>query len=325
MFTKILKTVTGIHAYQDRQKAKLTLERAAIKYKVITYRTEKLKSELNKNLQSFGILRLSSLKKTIGIFSSYLKDMEQKCKEKEYQILDEIGFKADQLAELPELEMNASRLLLSTTGTSLACAVALTGVPAVVTAGVGALAVASTGTAISSLSGVAATNATLAWLGCGSLAAGGGGMAAGAVVLGTITTVSTAGIGVIVASLIATSHYSKRLTEARKYDAEVDIVVEKAKKAWVVINGINTRVNELSGLTSEITNRTLKELKYLSPLVPDFDKNDLYQIEVFQKSGLLVKSVSELSKAGVLDEQGEISKSVLDIMAKTRTILNTNL
>jgi hypothetical protein len=43
MFTKILKTVTGIHAYQDRQKAKLTLERAAIKYKVITYRTEKLK------------------------------------------------------------------------------------------------------------------------------------------------------------------------------------------------------------------------------------------------------------------------------------------
>lgn len=48
------------------------------------------------------------------------------------------------------------------------------------------LATAGTGTAISSLSGVAATNATLAWLGGGTLAAGGGGMALGTMVLGGI-------------------------------------------------------------------------------------------------------------------------------------------
>ncbi|MET0267281.1 MAG: hypothetical protein ABW202_16915 [Duganella sp.] len=48
------------------------------------------------------------------------------------------------------------------------------------------LATASTGTAISSLSGVAATNATLAWLGGGSIAAGGGGMALGSMVLGAV-------------------------------------------------------------------------------------------------------------------------------------------
>ena len=47
--------------------------------------------------------------------------------------------------------------------------------------------VASTGTAISGLSGAAATNATLAWLGGGSLATGGGGMALGSIVLGGIT------------------------------------------------------------------------------------------------------------------------------------------
>jgi hypothetical protein len=45
---------------------------------------------------------------------------------------------------------------------------------------------ASTGTAISSLSGVAASNATLAWFGGGSLAAGGAGMAGGFWVLGGI-------------------------------------------------------------------------------------------------------------------------------------------
>lgn len=45
---------------------------------------------------------------------------------------------------------------------------------------------ASTGTAISSLSGVAATNATLAWFGGGSLATGGAGIAGGFWVLGGI-------------------------------------------------------------------------------------------------------------------------------------------
>lgn len=48
---------------------------------------------------------------------------------------------------------------------------------------------ASTGTAISTLSGAAATNAATAWLGGGALAAGGGGMATGSLVLGAIPVV----------------------------------------------------------------------------------------------------------------------------------------
>lgn len=54
---------------------------------------------------------------------------------------------------------------------------------------VGTYGAASTGTAINGLSGVAATNAILAWLGGGSLATGGLGMAGGTVVLGGIVIV----------------------------------------------------------------------------------------------------------------------------------------
>ena len=61
-----------------------------------------------------------------------------------------------------------------------------------------AIGTASTGTAISSLSGVAATNATLAALGGGSLAAGGGGMALGTAVLGG----ATLGVGLLVGGVI---------------------------------------------------------------------------------------------------------------------------
>ncbi|WP_155849535.1 hypothetical protein [Arthrobacter sp. H20] len=57
------------------------------------------------------------------------------------------------------------------------------GTAAGVFAAVSAVATASTGTAIASLSGAAASSATLAWLGGGSLAAGGLGVAGGTVVL----------------------------------------------------------------------------------------------------------------------------------------------
>ncbi len=55
--------------------------------------------------------------------------------------------------------------------------------------------VAGTGTSISALSGAAATKATLAWLGGGTIASGGGGMAVGSVVLSGMTL----GVGTLIA------------------------------------------------------------------------------------------------------------------------------
>ena len=64
--------------------------------------------------------------------------------------------------------------------------------------------VASTGTAISALSGVAAMNAGLAWLGGGALVAGGGGMAAGEAFLALMGPIglAIAGVGVIAGGLL---------------------------------------------------------------------------------------------------------------------------
>jgi len=70
---------------------------------------------------------------------------------------------------------------------------------------IGLVGAASTGTAISTLSGVAATNAILAWLGGGALAAGGAGIAGGTLVLG--------GIFVAPVFAIATWHSRSRTKE----------------------------------------------------------------------------------------------------------------
>lgn len=77
---------------------------------------------------------------------------------------------------------------------------------------VGTLGSASTGTAIATLSGAAATNATLAWLGGGALAAGGGGMVVGAVVLGGVVLLPAMAIMGIFSHIGA----SKRIAEIEK-------------------------------------------------------------------------------------------------------------
>ena len=74
-----------------------------------------------------------------------------------------------------------------------------------------ALACASTGTAIASLSGAAATNATLAFFGGGSLAAGGWGMAGGAMVLGGLV----AGPALLVMGLVTGKAAEKSLDKAK--------------------------------------------------------------------------------------------------------------
>ena len=104
--------------------------------------------------------------------------------------------------------------------------------------GVSAFATASTGTAISSLSGAAATNATLAWLGGGSLAAGGGGMAAGTAVLGLVAAAPAFFIGGITVAVIG----SKQNTSAKHYAAEVSVAREHIRTAINLMPRITERV-----------------------------------------------------------------------------------
>ncbi|MGP1560673.1 MAG: hypothetical protein ACTTIC_01125 [Helicobacteraceae bacterium] len=105
---------------------------------------------------------------------------------------------------------------------------------------VGALGTASTGIAISSLSGAAATNATLAALGGGSLASGGGGMALGSAILGG----ATLGVGLLAGGIILDSAGSSVL---KKADKVWDQMLENEEK----IDGLCNYMSDLKGLASQ--------------------------------------------------------------------------
>ena len=119
------------------------------------------------------------------------------------------------------------------------------------TAAVMAVGTASTGTAISSLSGVAATNATLAALGGGSLAAGGGGIALGTTVLGA----TTIGVGLLVGGIV--------------FSITGSVLSGKADKAWdqmmkneASIKRLCTYLNELEN-TAKLYNELIVKIHVL--------------------------------------------------------------
>ncbi len=90
--------------------------------------------------------------------------------------------------------------------------------------GVGMLASTAGGIAIAELSGVAATNATLAWLGGGVLSVGGFGMVGGMVVFGGLV----AGPALAILGAVSADEMKEKLEKAKAYHSQVEKAVKKA-------------------------------------------------------------------------------------------------
>lgn len=168
------------------------------------------------------------------------------------------------------------------------------------------LATAGTGTAISTLSGAAATNATLAWLGGGSIAAGGGGIAMGTMVLG----------GIVAAPALAVfGHIMGNKAEAALSDAWSNL--EKArtcmKDAQRVAEQLESieRVASLANDTfSKVTTRLRRAVVNLRKVIDasgedyrSFSQADRQTVFRAVKFAQLIKAMVDTP---ILDEQGNL-------------------
>lgn len=90
--------------------------------------------------------------------------------------------------------------------------------------GMGMLASTAGGVAIAELSGVAATNITLAWLGGGELSVGGFGMVGGMAVFGWLV----AGPALAILGAMSADEMEEKLEKAKAYHSQVEKAVKKA-------------------------------------------------------------------------------------------------
>ena len=314
---KIGKTVSGVQAYQDGMAAKQEKAEADKIKSFIETENERRRQESNKILDAFGRVRLEALQDTVGNFIIYLDLINKKAKVKEYELLTSIDVTKEQVKELETVSMNASTALKTLAVSGGSAAAVVMGVPAIITQ----FAAASTGTAIASLHGAAATNAVFAWLGGGSIASGGLGVAGGMAVLGTLTGV----VALASAGVVATAYFAKKHTEATQYLADMKEMKAKMELGWTILENINKRAQELQDVTLQLKERCIQGLEQLADIMIGFDPQNTEHLKTFQQAAILIKSMSELAQVPVMDEEGNVSEMSGIVKGNVLSVLNNQL
>jgi len=215
----------GFDAKTDFAKAKRIGVKAEEKMKQAKYEIEEHRAELNNELENFAKFKLEIFTTDIKKLVETIKQCKKSAKSKIY--IEDTEITAE---EFKDLELSVENAMDLQIGVSTIAAGGLTGLG--IYGSVGLLASASTGTAIATLSGAAATNATMAWLGGGALSAGGFGMAGGAIALGGII----AGPAIAVGGFLMAGKAEKAVTEAQKYSAKVDVAVGEIEKSRIIMD-----------------------------------------------------------------------------------------
>lgn len=153
----------------------------------------------------------------------------------------------------------------------------------------------------------------MAWLGSGSLAAGGGGMALGTLVLGGVTV----GPALMVGGFVLAGKGEEALTKAREYEAKVNTEVLKIEAAIAFLQQIERRINELADLVYDLNAYAWRGLIDLESRLfePERDISKFHQVR------LLVKALEEIIEIPVLDSQGNLNPAITTITTEYRKLL----
>ena len=189
---------------------------------------------------------------------------------------------------------------------------------------VGTFAAASTGTAIASLSGAAATNATLAWLGGGALAAGGGGMAAGTAVLGGIV----AGPALAIFGCIVGAKASAKLDQAKSNYAKARKVAEELKTATEALDFLTKQAKLFISLTNKVCEMFLPQLDDLVSIInehgTDYNK---YPVECQNKVVVTVSTyqvLRALVDARIMNDDGSFDEKSNEVVGLAQKYLKAS-
>lgn len=296
----------GYDAYCDNEDAKSYTQRAKRIFENSQEELNDKRKATNENLNDFGEYKKSIFENEINKFIYLFRQI------KNFKVtdntLDEYEFQNNEISfEAFKKEVfNVTNLLGSMSGSAVAGAAAGFGA----FGATGLLATASTGTVISTLSGAAATNATLAWLGGGSLAAGGT-MVLGGLVAGPALAV--AGWVLSAKAEEAKNEAYSNLEKARSIKAINDTVILKLKEIVKMSNAVRQTIQTLNNL---VFKSLLIELELFLIKKSDRDYNHFSKDEKEFANKILnvAQTIKNLLVVPILTKDGEIDKKVQSVL-----------
>lgn len=296
----------GKGAYDIKQ-ASGQLKEAHDRYERRRARSEQSVAATNRRLEDLGEQQKQALIDVVVRMRDFLRGHEKQVRESERLLIDGIDATMAQVPGLVALDVDA----VAWVGGVLGSAIVAAGTNAGVTAAAG-FGVASTGAAISGLSGAAAESATLALLGGGSLAAGGGGMALGLTALNFVMF----GPALLLGGFVTKSQGTKAVTKAKAYQAKVAVAIAEMDQTDAQLAAVDARADELSSLLQRLTARAVAALDLLES--EPFDAQ--VHAPRFQQALNLVMAVRDVAAAPVIDASGELTERSANLIVKYRAM-----
>ena len=283
--TGIVKGASALSTFSD---AKDIGESADRRYKRAEQELDECRDETNDKLEKLGKLKVAIFQSQINhLLTAISKSKSAKSKLEKFNV----SISTEELKDMERLVLKSLEITRGLGTGATTGALAAWGAYG----SVGMLATASTGTAISTLTGAAATNATLAWLGGGALSAGGFGMAGGTIALGGIVL----GPALAVGGFMLASKAEEALTQAHKHRAKVDIAIAEIDKSKIVLTAIQANAVELGTALIQLAQR-------FDAIRVDDDSNQA----AFDKMMSLGIGLKNLLNTAIMEQDGGAAKNI---------------
>lgn len=310
----------SIKAGFDQKDANQTNERAQEIVKKATDEVNTSRKNSGDAITSLGQTKISILENSVKPFMVSFEKLHS------VELSDSIGidelqkFHIDKQAfdELKEMQEMASSIVGGVAGGAAIGAITAFGAYG----GAMAFGAASTGTAIASLSGIAATNATLAFLGGGSLAIGGLGIAGGTAVLGGLVAGPALAVMGFIVGAKASANKDKaysNLAQAKEFREEMETVKSACK-------GIRMRANMFERLILQL-NALFAPLIYSLEQIISTSGTDYSLFTPEQKSTVaaclsLAGAIKAVLDTPILSEDGNLTPESEKIAKSVQHVLS---
>lgn len=281
---------------------------------------EPYRIKIDRYLEELGKEKLEIIATTIEEFTFIMSQIQHFPFKKSETINTNINafeFSSIKLKELNLTAQAAKKILLDG-------AVGLAGGAATASAACGTIALlgtASTGASITALHGVALTNATLAWLGGGAIAAGGGGIALGTIVLGGIVVIPA------IAFMAWKGNFSlskkaeeieKAYLEALEYKKSIEKTLSKLKVLESLILNIKSVITQLNTVCIQLNKQSNNILNHAGK---NYSKYSNEQKLLIEKHADSAKVLLTLLDTPIINADGDLNNEIIEVIQSSNDFL----